>query len=143
MVKSETSFYSLLRLGLKGVKIFWNVVKVCMYTCLSNGNPNLWSNFNSKKLLKVKLCHVVSLQLGLKGVKIAWNVVKASVHAYLSNGYQNIWSRFNFENLVKSETPLCGFVRVLLKGAENCSEHHESRRALLSSKCTSKSMMKF
>ena len=41
-----------LRLGLKGVKIFWNVAKFCMHACLSNGHPNLWSNFNSNKLRK-------------------------------------------------------------------------------------------
>ena len=30
-----------LGLGLKVVKIAWNVVKVGMHTCLSNGHPNL------------------------------------------------------------------------------------------------------
>ena len=44
---------------------------------------------------------------------------------------------------VKSETPSCGFVRVWIKGVENNFEHNESWRALLSYKCTSKSMIKF
>ena len=47
------------------------------------------------------------------------------------------------EKLVKSETPSFYFVRVWLKGAENSSEHRESWCALLSSKCASKSMIKF
>ena len=46
-------------------------------------------------------------------------------------------------SMVKSETPSCGFVRVWLKGAENTSEHRENCCALLSSKCTSKSIIKF
>ena len=46
-------------------------------------------------------------------------------------------------SMVKSETPSCGFVRVWLKGAEKTSEHHENYCALLSSKCTSKSIIKF
>ena len=34
LVKRETIFFAvLLRLGLKGVKIFWNVSKVCMHAC--------------------------------------------------------------------------------------------------------------
>ena len=42
----------LLRLCLKRVKIFCNIVKVNVQSCLSNGHPNLWANFNSEKLLK-------------------------------------------------------------------------------------------
>ena len=37
----------LLGLGLKVVKIACNVVKVGTHSCLSNGNPNLLSSFNS------------------------------------------------------------------------------------------------
>ena len=45
------------------------------------------------------------------------------------------WSKAKLHRAV-----LLGFV---LKGVENNFEHHESWRALLSSKCTSKSIMKF
>ena len=43
-----------LRMGLKGEKIAHNVVKVGVHDCLSNGTPNLLSNFNSEKLLKIE-----------------------------------------------------------------------------------------
>ena len=79
---------------------------------------------------------MVSLGLGLEEVKIAHNVAKFSVNSCLSNGSPNLLSSFNSEKLVKSEIPSCDFVRVWLKGAENSSEHHESWRALLTSKCT-------
>ena len=42
-----------LRLGLKGVKIAHNAVKVGVQACLSNGTPNLLSNFNYEKLLRI------------------------------------------------------------------------------------------
>ena len=133
----------LLRLGLKGVKIFWNVSNVCMHACWSNWHPNLWSNLNSRNCSKGKLRRAVSIGLGLKGVKIAWNVVKVGVHACLSNMHPNIWSGLNSKNLVTAETASCSFVRVWLKDGENSSQHRESLHALLFSKCGFKSMIKF
>ena len=50
---------------------------------------------------------------------------------------------YDSEKLVKSETPWSYFFRVWIKGDENSSELHESWRVLLSSKCTSKSIIKF
>ena len=41
LVKRETSLCGFAKLGLKGVKIFWNVSKVCMHACSSNVHPNL------------------------------------------------------------------------------------------------------
>ena len=41
LVKRETSLCGFAKVGLKGVKIFWNVSKVCMHACSSNGHPNL------------------------------------------------------------------------------------------------------
>ena len=121
----------LLRLGLKGVKIFWNVMKVHVYACLSDGHSNLWSNFNSKKSLKSETLSSDSLGLSLKKVKIAQNVAKVGVHAFLSSGHPNLWSSLNSEKLVKSKTPSFSFVKDLLKGGENSSEHHEIRHALV------------
>ena len=43
-----------LRLGLKGSKIAHNIMKVGAQACLSNGTPNLLSNFNFEKLLKIE-----------------------------------------------------------------------------------------
>ena len=154
-----------------------------MHACISNGHPNLWSNFNSKNLVKietpsfdftkvwlkgksasflghgltkyeqiwilrnyskVKLYRAVSLVLGLKRFKItARNIAKFGVHDCLSNGHPNLWSSFHSKKYVKSEIPSYNFVMVWLKGAENNSEHHESWHAHLSSKCTSKDMIKF
>ena len=84
---------------------------------------------------KGKLRQTVSIGLGLKGIKIAWNVAKVGVHACLSNMHPNIWSGLNSKNLVKAETASCSFVRVCLKDGENSSQHRESWRALLFSKC--------
>ena len=41
LVKHETLLCSFAKVGLKVVKIFWNVSKVCMHDCSSNGYPNL------------------------------------------------------------------------------------------------------
>ena len=128
----------LLRLGLNGVKISWNLAKFCMHSCLSNGHPNLWSNFNSKKLFKSKTSSSGFARVGLRGGQN-----RLEHYETWFDGHLNIWSSFNFENLFKSETPSCGFVTVWLKGPENSSEHRESWRAVLSSKHTSKSMIKF
>ena len=57
----------LLRLGLKGVEIYWNVSNISMYACSSNGNPNLCSNLNSKKLLKSETPSCSFDRVGLKG----------------------------------------------------------------------------
>ena len=79
-----------LRLGLKGMNIVRNIVKVGVHACLSNGHPNLLLNFISQKLLKSETLHAASLGLVLKGVKIAQNVAKVGVHAYLSNTHPNL-----------------------------------------------------
>ena len=70
-------------------------------------------------------------------------MVKVSVHACLPNGHLNLWSNFDSDKLVKSETLLCSFAKVGLKGGENSSECHESLCACLSIKWASKSMIKF
>ena len=41
-----------LGLGLKEVKIAWNIVKVGVHACVSNGKPNLSSSFSFEKLFK-------------------------------------------------------------------------------------------
>ena len=74
-----------LRLVLQGVKIFWNVSKVCMHACSSNGHQNSSSNLNSKKLLEIETPSCGFDGVGLKGGKIAPNVMKVGVHTCLSN----------------------------------------------------------
>jgi hypothetical protein len=56
-----------LKLGLKGVKIARNVTKVAVDACLPMGHPKLFSNFNSKNLIKVETRSCVFARLGLKG----------------------------------------------------------------------------
>ena len=133
----------LLELGLKGVQIAWNFAKVVMHACLSNGHPNLWSNFNSKNLAKTKLHRAVSLRFGLREGKIAMNITKFGMHSYLPSGHLNLWSNFNSKKLVRSETPSCIFARVGIKGSPNSSKHCKSCHARLYIKRASKSMIKF
>jgi len=104
------------RLGLKGPKIARSVTKVGVHASLSNGHPNLWSNFNSEKLVRSETPSCIFARVGLKGVQIARNIAKVGVHIFISNGHPNLWSKFNSKNLVKSETPSFDFAKVWLQG---------------------------
>ena len=108
-----------LSLGLKGEKIARNVMNVGVHSYLSNGHPNLWSNFNSKKLVRSETSLCIFARVGLEGVQIGRTIAKVGVHIFISNGHPNLWSNFNSENLVKSETPSFDFAKVWLKGREN------------------------
>ena len=133
-----------LRLGLKVVKIIsWNVAKFGMHDCLSNGHPNLWASFHSKKYVKSQTPSYSLLRFGLKELKITLNIMKVGVHTYLPNAHQKIWSNFNFEKFVKSETLSCGIAKVGVKGGENSSERHEIWSACMSIKWASRNMIKF
>ena len=41
LVKRETPLCRFAKVGLKGVKIFWNIVKFRIHACLTDGHPNL------------------------------------------------------------------------------------------------------
>ena len=69
-----------LRLGLQGVTITQNVVKVGMHDQVSILRS--WS--------KVKLHHAVLLGFGLKESKITLNIMKVGVHSYLPNAHLNL-----------------------------------------------------
>ena len=56
-----------LGLGLKGVKIARNVVKVGGHACLANWNPNILSNFNYDKLVKSETLPCIFSRVWLKG----------------------------------------------------------------------------
>ena len=92
---------------------------------------------------KVKLHFIVLLRFGLKELKIILNIVKVGMHTYHPNVHQKKWSNFNSVKFVKSETSLCSFTKVGVKGGENSSKHRESCSACLSIKWASKSMIKF
>ena len=83
---------------------------------------------------KVKLHRAVLLVFGLKEPKIALNIIKASVHSYPPNAYKNISLNSNSKKLVKSETALCCFTKVVIKGGENSLECRESWSTCLSIK---------
>ena len=132
----------LLGSGFKMPKISLKIVKVGMHSYLPNVHLNLWLNFNSKKLVKSETSLCSFTKVGLKGPKIAWSVTEVGVHASLSSAHPNLWSNFNTKRLVRSETPSCIFARVGLKGVQ-IAGNYKIWCALLSSKCTSKSMIKF
>ena len=118
--------------GLKHVKMACDFIKVGKHFSLSSEHPILWSNFNSKKLVRSETPSCIFARVRHKGVQIAQNIAKVSVHIFISNGHPILWSNFISENLVKSETPSFDFAKVWLKGGENSSEHHEIFDALLS-----------
>ena len=92
---------------------------------------------------KVNLHRTVLLGFGLKELKVTLNIAKVGMRTYHPNAHQKIWSNFNSEKFVKSETLLCGFAKVGVKGGENSSERHKSWSACLFIKWASKSMIKF
>jgi hypothetical protein len=51
-MKRDSAFS--LELGLNGMKIARNVMQVGVDACLPMGHPNLFSNLNSEKLVKVE-----------------------------------------------------------------------------------------
>ena len=116
----------LLELGLNVVQIARNIAKVGMHACISNGHPNLWSNFNIENLVKSETPSCGFAKVWLKGGEIAMNITKFGMHSFLPSGHLNLWSNFNSEKLVKSETSSCAFAKVALKVSENSSERHAS-----------------
>ena len=76
LVKSETPSCGFAKVGIQGGEIAWNVVKVGVHSCLSNGNSNFFSNINSKKSLKIETPSYGFDRVGIKGVKTDPNVVK-------------------------------------------------------------------
>ena len=79
-----------LRLGLQGVKIAQNVVKVGVHSYLSNWYPNLWSNLNSEKLVRIETPSLIFTRFGLEGVQIARTIAKVGVHILIANGHPNL-----------------------------------------------------
>ena len=79
-----------------------------MQVCLSNGHPNLWSNFNSKKLVRSETPSCIFSRVGLEGVQIAWNIAKVGVHGLYQTGIQiydqistpRIWSKVKLSCVV-------------------------------------------
>ena len=68
-------------LGLNGVKIAQKITKVGLHARLSNGNPNLWSNFNSVKLVKSETPSCGFSRVGFKRGQNSSSVAKVGMHA--------------------------------------------------------------
>ena len=80
----------LTRLGLKGVKIARNVVKVGVHACLSNMHPNICSGFNSENLVKDETASCSFVKVWLKDAlnisqhREGWHALLSSKCAFKS-----------------------------------------------------------
>ena len=131
-----------LRFGLKEGKRALNITKFGMHYYLSNGHLNIWSYFNSKKLVKRETLSCIFGKVALKGSEIAWNVAKVSVYACLFKWVPKSTFKFHFW---KSQQ-MCifsTFVWPSLNEGQNSSKSHKNRCPCLSLKWVSKSTLKF
>ena len=85
-----------LRFGLKEGKRALNITKFGMHSYLPNGHLNLWSYFNSKKLVKRETLSCAFAKVALKGGEIARNVAKVSVDACLLKWVPKSTFKFHF-----------------------------------------------
>ena len=131
-----------LRFVLKEGKRALNITKFGMHSYLPNGHLNLWSYFNSKKLVTEKLYRVLSLRLHLKGVKIDRNVMKVGVYAYLLKWVPKSTFKFQFWKSGQ-KCILSTFVWQSLNEGQNSSKSHENRCRCLYLKWVYKSTFKF
>ena len=90
MVKSETPLCGFTKVGVKGGEIAQSVMKVGVHASLSNGHPNLCSNFNSEKLVRSETPSCIFARVGLKGVQIARIIAKVGVLVFISNEHPNL-----------------------------------------------------
>ena len=91
-----------LRFGLKEGKRTLNITKFGMHSYLPNGHLNLWSYFNSKKLVKRETLSCAFTKVALKGIELARNVVKVSVYTCLLKWLPKSTFKFHFWKVNKS-----------------------------------------
>ena len=130
-----------LRFVLKEEKRALNITKFGMHN-LPNGHLNLWSYFNSKKLVKRETLSCAFAKVALKGSSIARNVVKVSLYACLLKWVHKSTFKFHF---LKSQQK-CMFSTLVLPSSnegQNSSKYHKNRCPCLSLKWVSKSTSKF
>ena len=112
---SEVKLYPAfsLDLGLKGVQITRNIAKVGIHSCLSNGHPNLWSNFNSKNLVKRQTPSYNFDKVWLKGGENT-SEHHEIWHALLSTKWATKYTiKFYFQEIVRAFS-----LRLHLKGVK-------------------------
>jgi hypothetical protein len=91
-----------LELGLNGKKIARNVTKVGVDACLPMGHPNLFSNLNSKKLVKVENLPCVFARLGLKGRENSLECHESWCGRLSTNGTSKSILKFKFQEVGQS-----------------------------------------
>ena len=74
---------SIMQFCLKEGKRALNITKFVMHSYLPNGHLNIWSYFNSKKLVKRETLSCAFTKVALKGSEIVQNIAKVSVYACL------------------------------------------------------------
>ena len=92
-----------LRFGLKEGNRALNITKFARHSYLPNGHLNLWSYFNSKKLVKRETLSCDFAKVALKGSEIARNIAKVSMYACLLKWVHKSTFKFHF---VKKSTKL-------------------------------------
>ena len=88
----ETPSCGFNRVGLKGVKIAWNVTKGGVHACLSNMHPDIWSGLNSKNLVKAETASCSFVRVWLKDSENS-SQHRQSWHALL-------FSKCGFESMI-------------------------------------------
>ena len=131
-----------LRFGLKEGKRALKIAKFGMHSYLPNGHLNIWSYFNSNKLVKWETLSCAFAKVSLKGSEIARNVMKVSVYTCLLKWVHK--STFKFHFLKRQQKCIfSAFVWPSLNEGQNSSEYHKNRCPCLSLKWVSKSTLQF
>ena len=113
-----------------------------MHSYIPNGHLNIWSYFNSTKLVKWETLSCTFAKVALKGSEIAQNVAKVGLNASLlkylpkSTFKFQFWKsrqKYIFANLVWSSLNdgQNSFTKFGVKGGENNSKCHKSWSARL------------
>ena len=133
----------LLRFHLKESKITLYIMKVDVHSYLPNAHLNLWSNFNSVKLVKSE---TPSCGFGKIGVKGGENSSKRreswSARLSIKRASKSI-IKFQFWEIGQKWNSIMHFHWSWAQRAPNSSEHFQSWHACFYIKQASKSMMKF
>ena len=126
-----------LRYGLKEGKRALNITKFSMHSFLPNLHLNLWSCFNSKKLVKRENLSCAFTKVALKGSEIAQNIAKVSVYTCLLKWVPKSTFKFHFWKSPQ-KCIFSTFVWPSLNEGQNSSKSHKNRCPCLSLKWVSK-----
>ena len=131
-----------LRFGLKEAKRAMNITKFGIHSYLPNGHLNIWSYFNSKKLVKWETLSCAFAKVPPKGSEIAQNIAKVSVYACLLKWVPKSTFTFHFWKS-QQKCIFSTFVWPSLNEGQTSSISYKNRCPCLSLKWVSKSTLKF